>query len=76
MNSRGVNSEAVYDELRRIEGEVVQVERQLAEQEALLVDLRRQNKDTGKVREELERMRTQQRERERDRQQLLSMLRP
>ena len=53
MNSRGVNTDAVYDELRRIEGEV-QGERRLAEQEALLADLRRQNDDTGKVREELD----------------------
>ena len=48
MNSRGVNTEAVYDELRRIEGEVVQGERQLAEQEVLLVALQRQHEDTSK----------------------------
>jgi hypothetical protein len=76
MTSRGVNTEADYDELRRIEGEVDQGERQLAEQEALLVELRRQNEDTAKVREELERMRTQQRGREQQRQQLLSRLQP
>jgi len=76
MNSRGVKNEAVYDELRRIEGEVVQGERQLAEQEALLVTLQRQKEDTSKVREELEMMRTQQRTREQQRQQLLSSLHP
>jgi hypothetical protein len=76
MNSRGVKNEAVYDELRRIEGEVVQGERQLAEQEALLVTLQRQKEDTSKVREELEMMRAQQRAREQQRQQLLSSLHP
>ena len=76
MNSRGANTEAVYDELRRIEGEVVQGERQLAEHEALLVALQRQNEDASKVREELEMMRTHQRGREQRRQQLLSLLRP
>jgi hypothetical protein len=76
MNSRTVHTEAVYDELRRIEGEVVQGERQLAEQEALLVALQRQNKDTRKVREELEGMRSEQRAREHERQRLLSLLHP
>lgn len=76
MTSHGAKTEAVDDELRRIEGEVVRGERQLAEQEALLVTLQRQNEDTGKVREELERMRAQQRLREHERQRLLSLLRP
>jgi hypothetical protein len=71
-----VNTEAFFDELRRIEGEVAQGERQLAEQEALLVTMRRQKEDTGKVLEELERMRVQQREREQQRQQLMSRLQP
>jgi hypothetical protein len=75
MTSRGVKTEAIDDELRRIEGEVVRGERQLAEQEALLVALQRQNEDTSKVREELERMREQQRAREHERQRLLSLLR-
>jgi hypothetical protein len=75
MTSRGVKTEAVDDELRPIEGEVVQGERQLAEQEALLVALQRQKEDTSQVREELERMRAQQRAREHERQRLLSLLR-
>ena len=74
MTSRGVKTEAVDDDLRRIEAEVVRGERQLAEQEALLVALQRQNEDTSKVREELERMREQQRTREHERQRLLSLL--
>jgi len=76
MDSSDVKNEAVYDELRRIEGEVVQGERQLAEQEARLVHLQRRREDTSKVREELEMMRTGQRAREHQRQQLLSLLRP
>ena len=76
MNSCAANTDAVYDELRRIEGEVVQGERQLAGQEALLVALQRENEDTRKVREELEEMRAQQRAREHERQRLLSMLHP
>lgn len=76
MTPRGVNTGAVYDELRRIEGEVAQGERELAEQEAQLVALKRQNEDTARVREELDRLRTQQRAREHERQRLLSQLHP
>ena len=76
MTLYGVNTEALFDELRRIEGEVVRGEQQLAEQEALLVSLQRQKEDTGKALEELERMRTQQRAREHERQRLLSMIHP
>jgi hypothetical protein len=76
MNSHGLNTEAIYNELRRIEGEVAQGERQLAEQEALLVDLQRRREDTSKVCEELEGMRKQQRAREHERQRLLSLLQP
>ena len=76
MDSRSANTEAIYDALRHIEDQVVQGERQLAEQEAILVALQRQNEDTGKVREELEMMRTEQRAREHQRQQLLFRLRP
>ena len=76
MTSRGVNTEALYDELRRIEADVVRGERQLAEQEALLAALRRQNEDTGKACEVLEMMCTQQRAREQERQRLMSLLHP
>lgn len=74
MTSRGVKTQAVYDELRRIEGEVAQGEVQLAEKEAHLVALQRENADTGKVGEELELMRTQQRERGEHRHGLLALL--
>jgi len=76
MTSRGVHTEALFDELRRIEGEVVQGERQVAEQEALLVALRRQHEDTSKACEELEMMRRQQTAREQERQRLMSLIHP
>lgn len=76
MTSGGMNNQALYDELIRIEGEVMQGELQLAEQEALLVALQRQKEDTSKAREQLEMMRTTQRVREQDRQRLLSLLQP
>ena len=67
---------AIYDELRQVEREVVEGERRLAEQEALVVDLKRQNQDTTKAEAELEWMRQEQRRRDQDRQRLLSRLRP
>ncbi|WGR73685.1 MULTISPECIES: hypothetical protein [unclassified Bradyrhizobium] len=39
----------LLDELRRLEREVVEAERQLAEQEALVVGLKRQNQDTSQA---------------------------
>jgi len=76
MISSSVNSQAIHEELRRIEGEVVQGERQLAEKEKLLVTVRRQKGEESEALEELEMMRAEQREREQRRQQLLAMLRP
>lgn len=67
---------AIYDELRQVEREVVEGERRLAEQEALVVDLKRQNQDTTKAEAELEWMRQEQRRRDQDRQRLLSRLQP
>lgn len=67
MTSRGANTDAIYDELRRIEGAVAQCERHLAEREAQLIILQRQNEDTANVRGELEGLRTQQRAREHER---------
>jgi hypothetical protein len=43
------NKDHLYDELRRIEQEVVRGEQQLAEQEELLVCLKTQNQDTAPV---------------------------
>ncbi|UGX91717.1 hypothetical protein G6321_00039120 [Bradyrhizobium barranii subsp. barranii] len=67
---------AIDDELRRIERDVVEGERRLAEQEALVIELKRQNQETAKAEAELERMRGEQRRRDQDRQRLLSRLQP
>lgn len=66
----------LLDELRRLEREVVEAERQLAEQEALVVGLKRQNQDTSQAEVELEMMRANQRRRQEDRLRLLSLLQP
>jgi len=71
-----MHREAIMAELSRVEREVVQGERQLAEQEALLVDLRRQNFDLTKARAVLEMMHKNQLRRDPDRQRLLSLLQP
>lgn len=67
---------AIYEELRQIEREVVDGERRLADQEALVVQMKKQNQDTTKAEAELERMRAEQRRRDNDRQRLLSRLQP
>jgi hypothetical protein len=66
----------LLDELRQVGRDVVEGERQLAEQEALLIALKRENKDASKVKAVLERMREDQRLREQDRQRILSRLQP
>jgi hypothetical protein len=68
--------DSLLDELRRVEHDVVEGERQLAEQEALLVSLKRQNEDIRKPSALLEAMRDNQRGREKERQRLLSLLHP
>ena len=67
---------AICDELRQVERDVVEGERRLAEQEALVIELKRQDLDTAKAEAELERMREEQRRRDQDRQRLLSRLQP
>ena len=67
---------AIYDELRQVERDVVQGERRLAEQEARIVDLKRQGRDTGNAEKELEVLRQNQRRRDQDRQRLLSLAQP
>jgi hypothetical protein len=67
---------AIYDELRQIERDVVEGERRLAEQEALIIELKRQNQETAKAVAELERMRGDQRRGDQDRQRLLSRFNP
>ena len=72
----GVSRDSLMDELRRIELAVVEGERQLAEQEALLVNLEKQDGDVSQAELALEMMRESQRRYEHDRQRLLSLLQP
>ena len=72
----GVYRDSLMDELRTIELAVVEGERQLAEQEALLVDLKKQDRDVSQAELALEMMRETQRQHEHDRQRLLSQLQP
>lgn len=71
-----MHKDPIYDELRQVEREVVEGERRLAEQEALIVDLKRQGLDTEKPEKELEILRQNQRRADQDRQRLLSLLQP
>ncbi|WFU37455.1 hypothetical protein QA640_23535 [Bradyrhizobium sp. CB82] len=67
-------NEALLDELRQLERNVVEAELRLAEQEALIVDLKRQHQDASSAQAELEIMRESQQQRQQDRQRLLSLL--
>ncbi|MCA6122945.1 hypothetical protein J6500_13705 [Bradyrhizobium sp. WSM 1704] len=71
-----MHKEALMDELRRIERDVVEGERRLAEHEALLIEMKRLNQDTTKIQAELELMRRNHLDREQDRQRLLYLLQP
>jgi hypothetical protein len=68
--------DAILEELARVERDVVEAERQLAEQEALLVALERQNEDTSEAMTVLDTMREAQQRRQAERQRLLSLLQP
>ncbi len=67
-------NDALFDELRQLERNVVDAERRLAEQEAMIVHLKRQHQDVSSAQAELEVMRENQRQRQQDRQRLLSLL--
>jgi hypothetical protein len=71
-----MNKESLLDELRQIELAVVEGERQLAEQEAFIFSLKRQDRDLSQAQAELQRMRQNHQRQEQDRQRLLSMLQP
>jgi hypothetical protein len=71
-----MHSENLFDELRRLESEVVEGERRLAEQEALVVALKKRNEDQSDAEAALEIMRRSQQQLDQDRQRLLSLLRP
>ncbi|MCW2195301.1 hypothetical protein [Bradyrhizobium elkanii] len=64
------------DELRQIERDVVEGEKRLAEQEALLIELKRSNESTIKAQAQFEMMRKAQLDREQRQQCLLSLLHP
>ncbi|WP_431015302.1 hypothetical protein [Bradyrhizobium pachyrhizi] len=68
--------DAIMDELRQIELDVVEGEKRLAELKAYLIELKRLNEDTTKVQAELEVARKNQLDREQSRQRLLSLLHP
>jgi hypothetical protein len=80
MNT-GLTTDAMYrdsllNELRQAELAVVHGERQLSDQEAQVVRLKKQNRDPSQAEAELETMRENQRRYEQDRQRLLSLLQP
>ncbi|QOG24022.1 hypothetical protein FOM02_43155 [Bradyrhizobium sp. SEMIA] len=70
------NNSSIFDELRQVERDVVEGERRLAEQERLIVELKRGGQDTEPAEQELERLRKDQRLRNQGRQRLLSRLQP
>jgi hypothetical protein len=61
------NKDHLFEELRRIEQDVVRGEQQLAEQEDLLVSLKTQNQDTAHVEAFLDELRSRQRALQEDR---------
>ena len=71
-----MHKDAIMDELRQVELDVVEGERRLAELEALLIESKRLNENVTKVEAELEVMRKIQLDREQNRQRLLSLLHP
>jgi hypothetical protein len=71
-----MHRETIMEMLSRLEREVVEAEEQMAKQEVLIVDLKRQNQDLTKARAVVKVMRENQRRRDQDRQRLLSLLQP
>ena len=71
-----MHNDHLFDELARIEREVVRGERQMAEQEGLLVSLKNQNKDPQQVLSVLEVLRVKQHALQQDRARILSLLQP
>ena len=69
-----MNRDTIFDELRRLESEIVKAERRLAEQEALLLKLKREGEDVSAVSDALNLMREQQQSRQQDRLRLLALL--
>ncbi len=67
-------NEALMDELRQLEREVIEAERRLARCEALIVELKRQHQDVTSAQAEMEILRESQQQRQQHRQRLLSLL--
>ena len=71
-----MSREALFDELRQVERQVIDGERRLAEYEARILELKRSGQDTTAFEAELDLMRKEQRVLEHDRQRLLGRLQP
>jgi hypothetical protein len=71
-----MSREALSDELRNVERQVIEGERRLAVCEARIVELKRRKQDTTAAEAELDAMRKDQRALEQDRQRLLGHLQP
>ncbi len=69
-------TDAISEELRQIERQVIAGERKLAALEARFIELKQQDQDTTAVEAELDLLRNEQRQREHDRQRLLLLLQP
>lgn len=67
---------SIYDELGRVERDVIEGERRLAEQERLIVNMKREGRNATNAELELDTLRQTQRLRDQDRQRLLSLLQP
>ena len=76
MLSTTMDKTFVYDELRQVERDVVQGERRLAEQEKLVLELKREGKDTVAAETDLEILRNNQRVDDQNRQRLPPRLQP
>ena len=71
-----MNKDHLFDELGRIERDVVHGERQLAEQEQLLASLKSQNEDLARVQAVLEELLLRQQALQQERLWILSLLQP
>jgi hypothetical protein len=66
----------LFSELRRVEHDVAEGERQLAHQESLLISLKRKNQDLTEIQAVLEMLRTRQQQLQQERARILSLLQP
>jgi len=71
-----MHKDSLFDQLRTLESEVANGERQLAAQEALVVALKREGRATSEAQATLDEMRKSQEIREEHRRRLLASLQP